>query len=70
MSDTGAFITKPDSSLSSGTPLETPLGLSQVFGDDPWLCHRCGHLSHEVTVADSVAVCVNHEDSTCCFCGL
>ena len=73
MSDTGAFITKPDSSLSSGTPLGTAIGTLQrlkVFGDDPWLCHGCGHLSHEVIVADSVAACVNHEDNTCCFCGL
>ncbi|KAG5213340.1 hypothetical protein JEQ12_009126 [Ovis aries] len=42
----------------------------RVFGDDPWLCHGCGRLSHEVIVADSVAACVNHEDNTCCCCGL
>lgn len=29
MSDTGAFITKPDSSLSSGTPLGTAFGTLQ-----------------------------------------
>lgn len=63
MSDIGLLVIQLGPCLSSGTPW-------RVFGEDFWLCQGCGHLSHEVIVADSVAAFANHKDNTCRFYGL
>lgn len=50
-SDVGPLVLKLRPSLSRGTPLGS-------LQRDPWLCKGCSrHLSHEVIVSDSVAMC-------------
>lgn len=50
MSDIGPLVLKLGPSLSRGTLLGS-------LQRDPWLCQGCRHLSHEVIVSDSVAMC-------------
>lgn len=50
MSDIGPLVLKLRPSLFRGTPLGN-------LQKDPWLCQGYRHLSHEVIVSDSVAMC-------------